>query len=51
MELDVLFSISQSFFYSRYDKDDKKALKDVFESAYHYVKRKVIENITAKANL
>ncbi len=29
-------------------KDDKKALRDVFESAYYHFKCKQIENITAK---
>lgn len=50
-ELDVLFSTNLSSFYGRGDKDDKKALRDAFESTYHQVECKLIANITAKANL
>ncbi len=51
VELDVLFSTSLSSFYSRYNKDGKKALRDAFKSAYQNVKCKLIENIIIKANL
>ena len=50
-ELDVLFSINLPSFYSRCDKNGKKALKNAFESAYHHVKYKLIENIIDKTNL
>ncbi len=50
-ELDVLIFTSLSFFYGRYDKNDKKALRDAFKSAYYHVECKLIENITTKANL
>ncbi len=50
-ELDVLFSTSLPSFYDRCDKDGKKALRDAFESAYHHIERKLIENIIAEANL
>ena len=51
VELDILFSISLPSFYGRCNKDSKKALKNTFESAYHHIKRKLIENITVEANL
>lgn len=50
-ELNFLFSTSLPFFYGRYNKDDKKPLRDIFESAYHQVERKLIANITTQANL
>ncbi len=50
-ELDVLLSTSLLFFYGRCNKDGKKALRDAFESVYHYVKCEQIKNITAEANL
>ena len=50
-ELDILFSTSLPFLYDKCNKDGKKALRDAFKSAYHYVKCKLIENITAEANL
>ena len=49
-ELNVLFSPSLLFFYCICNKNGKKALKDGFESAYHWVKRKLIVSMTVKAN-
>lgn len=51
VKLDILFSTSLLSFYSRCNIDSKKALKDVFESVYHYIKYNQIANITTKAFL
>lgn len=50
-EFDVLFSTSLPSFCRGWNEDRKNALRDAFKSAYYYVKCKLIENITAKANL
>lgn len=51
VELNVLFFINLPVFYSRYDKNSKKALKNILESAYYYDNCKLIVNITANTNI
>lgn len=51
MIFDIWFYINLQFFYSKYDKNGKKALKIIFELSYPYIKSKLIKSITAKIKL
>lgn len=50
-KLDISFFISLPLFYDKYNRDDKKALRDASKSVNYHVKHELITNITAKANL
>lgn len=51
VELDILFCTNLPSFYGRYNKDGKKALRNVFQSVYHHIKCKLIINTITKANI
>ncbi len=51
VELELLLLISLPLFYGKLDKEEKRGLKGVFESAYHQIEQELINLIVMEAEV